>query len=160
MKTLIIYTTKYGCVQKVANILKSKLNGKVDSFNIIKENAPPLDEYDNIILGGSIYFGKIQKELTSFITENLSLLLKKRIGLFICAGAPDPQTRCKELESVFPSDLYNHALSKEIFGYSIDYQKLNFIDKLITKAVRGDKSNVSEIYEDRINNFAKVITAK
>ncbi|MFZ5639495.1 MAG: flavodoxin domain-containing protein [Bacillota bacterium] len=86
MRSLIIYATKYGCAEKAATILKSKMNGDVFLVNVMKEKVPGLDQYDNVILGGSIYIGKIQKALIKYIKSNLPSLLQKRVGLFICAG--------------------------------------------------------------------------
>ena len=61
MKTLIVYSSKHGTAEKSANILKSKLTGDVDVVNIMLFAPTNLDKYDNIILGGSIYIGKVQK---------------------------------------------------------------------------------------------------
>lgn len=160
MKSIIIYSTKYGSVEKAAKTLKSKMSGEVLLVNVIKETVPSLDEYDNVILGGSIYMGKTQKELTNYISKNLPLLMNKRIGLFICAGLPDPQARAKELASAFPPELYDHAVCKEILGHEINYEKINFFDKMVMKAVKGDKNSSSQFYEDKIDNFAKAIASK
>ncbi|MCX7709531.1 MAG: flavodoxin domain-containing protein [Clostridia bacterium] len=157
MKNIIIYATKYGSTEKAAKMLKSKLTGDVLLVNVLKEKVPSLEEYDQIILGGSIYMGRVQKELTEFIEKNLSLLLKKKVGLFICAGSPDPAARQKELETVFPAELYNHASTKELFGYELTFEKMGFLDKTITRAMKGDKNSVSELNEAAMERFAKVM---
>lgn len=157
MKSIIIYTTKHGYVEITVQVLESKMDGQVTSVNIMKENPPSLEEYDNVILGGSIYMGRIQKKMSDYISKNLPQLMSKRIGLFICAGSPDPKARVKELESAYPAELYNHAVTKEVFGYEINFEKLGFFEKLVMKAVTGDKSNISELCEDNIANFAKAM---
>ncbi len=160
MKSMVIYATKYGCTEKAAKILQSKLEGETLIVNIMKEKVPPLDSYDIVILGGSIYMGKIQKELTNYITGNLPVLLKKRTGLFLCAGSPKVEERAKELAAVFPSELYAHSIGKEVFGYEFNFEKLNFLDKIIMKAVKGDKSNPSDLSEEKIGSFAKAMALK
>lgn len=160
MKSMVIYATKYGCTEKAAKILQSKLEGETLLVNIMKEKVPPLDSHDTVILGGSIYMGKIQKELTNYITGNLPVLLKKRTGLFLCAGSPNVEERAKELAAVFPSELYAHSISKEVFGYEFNFEKLNFLDKIIMKAVKGDKGNPSDLSEEKISSFAKAISLK
>lgn len=157
MKSIIIYTTKHGSVEKASKYLSSRLDGEVLMVNLMKEEVPAFDGIDNVILAGSIYVGKIQKEMTDYVSKNLPELLKKQVGLFICAGSPQIEARYKELESSFPTELYNHAVSKDVFGYEILYEKLGFFERLIMKAVKGDKNSVSEFYEDRINAFAKAI---
>lgn len=160
MKSIIIYSTKYGCTEKTANMLKSYLNGDVQLVNIMKDSVPSLEEYDNVILGGSIYIGKIQKKLINYITENLPSLMKKRVGLFICAGNPQPEERVKELVSAFPSELYNHAIVKEALGYEICFRKLNFIDKKIMAMVKGNKEDSSELSEEKVKKFAGAMSGK
>lgn len=156
MRSLIIYATKYGCVEKAANILKSKLDGDVFIVNVMKEKVPNLDDYDNIILGGSIYAGKIQKTLTNYIKSNLPFLLHKRVGLFICAGEPEPK-RTKELEEAFPAELFNHAVAKDVFGYEFCYEKFNLLDKFIMRSIKGVTKSYSDLSKQKIESFAKAI---
>ncbi len=156
MKTIIVYTTKYGSVKKAAEILSSKLSGEVLQKNLTKEKAPDLKEFDNVILGGSIYIGKIQKTLTRYINANLPVLLQKNIGLFICAGEPEP-VRTRELEDSFPPELFNHAKAKEVFGHEFNYEKLNFLDKFIMRTVKKVTTSSSDLSEEKIENFANAI---
>lgn len=158
MNSIIIYATKYGCAEKSAKILASKMGGQVDLVNIMKEDVPSLDKYDNIIFGGSVYMGKAQKKLTDYTKANLQFLLNKKIGLFVCAGNPDIKMREKELEDSFPNELFTHAIIKEIFGYEIHYEKLSFIDKIIVRLMKGSSKNILELSEEKIENFAKVMS--
>lgn len=157
MKSLIIYATKYGCVEKAAKMLQSKMPGEVQLVNVGKEKVPSLQNYDTIILGGSIYIGKIQKKLTNYINNNLSTLLQKRIGLFICAGEPEP-VRSKELATAFPPELFNQALAKEVFGYEFDMEKINFLDKFIMRKVKGVTQSHFALSAENIDNFARAMS--
>lgn len=157
MKTIIIYSTKYGSVEKAAKMLKSELKGEVILVNIMKEKVPSIDEYDNVILGGSMYYFRIQGKLKSYMVKNLSSILKKRIGLFICAGAtPNSEDGKKEITASFPPELYNHAICKDLLGYEYNFSKMNFFERMIfAKIGNGDKSNKSEFYQKRIENFTR-----
>ena len=75
MKTIIVYSTKYGSVEKVALKIQEQLEGEV-SLAKAKDN-PDIKEYDSVVLGGSIYAGSIQKEMKVFIKSNQNELLKK-----------------------------------------------------------------------------------
>lgn len=160
MKTIIIYTTKYGSAENAATILKSKMEGEVKLVNLMKEEVPELDGYDNVVLGGSIYAGKIQKKLSKFVHKNLSILMKKRVGLFICAGEKEQEVREKELVNAFPNELSAYATCKEIFGYEIHYERLNFLEKKLVGAILGHKKGCSELSEDKIGSFAKGMLSK
>ena len=59
MKNLIVFITKYGSVEKSSQLLKGKLQGETTIVNLKKDSVPDLQDFDNIILGGSIYcFGR------------------------------------------------------------------------------------------------------
>ncbi|RLC55726.1 MAG: hypothetical protein DRH89_07105 [Candidatus Cloacimonadota bacterium] len=64
MKTAIIYMTKHGTTEKIAELLKSKLEpGQTQIFNLKKSKLIELDNYETIIIGGSIHVGSIPKKL-------------------------------------------------------------------------------------------------
>jgi menaquinone-dependent protoporphyrinogen oxidase len=154
--TIIIYATKHGSVENAVKLLKEKLYGEITIINIMNEEPPSLGEFENVILGGSIYVGKIQKRLSKYIENHLSELLTKQIGLFIC-GAQKDEVREQELIDSFPEALYKHALCKEIFGYEIHYNDMNFIEKNIVRTILGHKSDYSELSEANIERFAETI---
>ncbi|WP_155671232.1 flavodoxin domain-containing protein [Ornithinibacillus caprae] len=109
MNTIIIYATKHGTVEKAVSLLKRNLKGNIIIANVNK-HVPSLEIFDTVIIGGSIYYGKVQKELTQYMKKNSRLLLTKRLGLFLCAGHPNPQQRKIEMENAFPKEILEHAL--------------------------------------------------
>ena len=64
MKAAIVYATKYGCTKKCAEMLKTYLNGEADILSA-KSDKISLAQYDTVFIGGSVYMGKIQKEIGS-----------------------------------------------------------------------------------------------
>lgn len=153
MRTIIIYATKHGSAENAASMLKAWLEGEIQILNIMLEDVPNLAPYENVVLGGSIYMGKIQKKLAKYMAANLPILMKKRIGLFICAGEKE-EIRRRELETAFPIELYTHAVCKEIFGYEIHYEKLNFIEKKLASAILGHNQSYCNLSEEKIKSFA------
>jgi menaquinone-dependent protoporphyrinogen oxidase len=73
MSTLIIYASKHGSAEKCASELSKKLSGKVDLCNLKNGKMPELSQYTKVIIGGSIYVGKVQKEVSEFCLKNLDL---------------------------------------------------------------------------------------
>lgn len=155
MKTLILFATKYGSVEKVAKLIEKDLMGEVTLVNVKTDAVPNLESFDTIVIGGSIHVGQIQKTITKWIESNLQPLLKKRIGLFLCAGHVDPKMIEQELNSAFDKTLFEHAIVKEVLGYEMIYDDMNFFDKFIIKMVTKSKANRSEIKEEAIKQFAK-----
>ncbi|BCJ96327.1 flavodoxin [Anaerocolumna cellulosilytica] len=158
MKSIILYTTRYGCTAEVAKQIQGKLASDCKSINIVTERVPSLDPFDNIILGGSIYIGKIQKELTSFAISNLKELLSKNIGLYLCAGAPQEEELNKELLGAFPKELFEHAIAKDVLGYAFTFEKMRFLDRFIMKKIKGDVVSTTKYFDERIARFTQNFT--
>lgn len=154
MKTVIIYATKYGSAKKAAEKLKNKLSGDPLLINIDQDAVPPLAPFDTVVLGSSIYFGKINKQLTQYISRHESELLTKRLGLFICGGIPNEEELKKELENAFPSTLHEHATVETNFGYEINYDQLKLYERFIMKVIAKTKENTSNLSADAIERFA------
>lgn len=156
MKTLIVYATKQGTAKLVAEKLKTKLIGETELVDLNVNSPRNLIEYDNIILGGSIYIGKIQKQMKSFVEENLSLLLNKRVCVYICAAEKNEKLE-KELTDAFPEALLTKALFRDRVGESIDFNRLNFFNRMITKKVMGTTQSYVNIDEKKIDKIAKAL---
>ncbi|MBK1810583.1 flavodoxin [Clostridium sp. YIM B02505] len=157
MKSLIIYATKYGTVEKASNLIKDKMKGEVVMVNILKQEPPSTVEFDNIILGGSIYIGNIQKKLKQFAINHEEELLMKRVGLFICGGADKEEEKYKELKNAFPSKLFENAICKCQFGYEYKFEKLNFFEKAMIKKITGIKDSVYKLSEESIEKFTNIM---
>ena len=62
MNTVIIYMSKHGTTEKIAELIKSKLEpSKTQIFNLKKIRSIEFENYDIIIIGGSIHVGSIPK---------------------------------------------------------------------------------------------------
>ncbi|MFO7887767.1 MAG: flavodoxin domain-containing protein [Eubacteriales bacterium] len=155
MKTLIAYATKRGFTKKCAELLAEKLNGNIEIFDIKKSKNIDVENYKNIIIGGSVYMGKIRKEVPEFCNRNMDKLMDKNIGLFIC-GLAEGEVVKDELEACFPEKLSNHALTIDIFGGEYNFDKMNFIEKTIIKKVANTSENQEVLHIDKIEKFALV----
>jgi menaquinone-dependent protoporphyrinogen oxidase len=153
MNTLIAYGTKYGCAQKCAIELAKEFDGTVDLVNLKERGNVDLSGYDRVIIGGSAYIGKIQKEVTEFISANMNEILKKEVGLFIC-GMQEGDMIEKEIAENFPSELISKAKSVMNFGGEFNFKKMNFMEKAIIKKISKVSSDKSDIYHDNIKKLA------
>jgi menaquinone-dependent protoporphyrinogen oxidase len=137
-------------------MLVDKLQGEVELHNLKKTRDIDLSRYNKIVIGGSIYIGKIQKEVTEFSSSNLNALKEKKIGLFIC-GMQEEEVVEKELKDSFPDELYSSAVAKEVFGGEFIFKKMNFFERLIIKKVSKIDKDVSTVSEEKITRFAEVM---
>ncbi len=155
MKTLIVYASKHGSAEKAANKLYQNLEDEKEIVNIQENSKPFIENFDTIIIGGSIYGGKIQKEIQKFIEDNLKTLLSKKIGLYLCCGIEKDFE--KQLENSIPEKLLGHTSVVGYFGYEYNTDKMNFLEKTMVKFVAKDKAGKSNIYEKNIEKFAEEI---
>ena len=155
MRTLIVYATKHGFAEKCSKLLKDKLSGEVTTVNIKKDTLPNLSSFDKIVIGGSIYMGRIQKEINEFCTENLDVLKDKKLGLFICCMLKENIE--VSINNSFPEVLLTHASVKEAFGGEFILKNMNFLERFMAKAVSKTKNDVSNISEENINKFIQIM---
>jgi len=156
MKVLILFTTKYGSVEKCALQLQKLLQTDTDVVNLRTESVPELDNYDLLILGGSIYVGKLQKEMTEFISNKIEKLMTKRIGLFVnCSDTSD--RRFQQFRKAFTERLYDHAILKSIFGDEVNYEKYTWLEKIAMFLIKGVTKSYSNLDQEEISRFAENI---
>lgn len=160
MKVIIIYATKYGSTEETAKRIRSQLGAGAELCNVMTGDVPPLDGFDTVVLGGSIYAGKLQKQMTGYVDRHLPELLRKRVGIFLCAAQQTEETRLKELETAFPAQLLQHACVKDVLGFAFDFQKMGFLEKAIIKKIKGDDHSMAVYYDDKIAQFAKTVTSE
>lgn len=166
METVIIYATKYGCTEKYAKSLSEQIKGKVELLNIKNNKEIDLTKYEKIIIGGSIYMGRIQKEVKELCVKNIDELKDKKLGFFICCMQKE-EIAVKQLNESFPEELLINAIDKKIFTGELKISKMGFFDRLITKMVaksdnddfpKVDKDkDVSFINEEKVSVFAKAM---
>ena len=156
MKTLIAYSSKYGCTEKCARGLSEKLSGETDLLNLKAGKPADLSRYDRVIVGGSVYMGKIQKRVSDFCIKNMDQLKSKKLGLFICCMAEGKDAE-DELKRVFPQELLQAAAVADYFGGEFIFKKMNPAYRMIIKKVAKTDRDVSNIRGENINRFAHLM---
>lgn len=151
MKTLIVYASKYGCVKKCCEEIRLKHNRDIDIVEIDTVGDVNLTNYNNIIIGCSVYIGSVQKNIKNFCKKNLSLLLNKPMSLFVCCLFEDQLNDV--LTKNFPSELLKHAKSIKSFKGEIKYEKLQLLDKVVYKALAKTMDLDCEINYKAVNEF-------
>ena len=155
MNTLIAYSTTLGCTEQCASKLKDDLGNGVEMVRISRRRRYNLEQYDTIIIGGSIHEGMIQRSVYKFCEHNLEVLLKLQVGLFVCCMDPDANEQ-ELIDRAFPEKLVKHALSSGFFGGELNIKKMNLLQKIMTrKAARLQKE--PEIDFQKILDFARKI---
>ena len=157
MKTAICYASKTGTTKECAELLKKQLPDAV-LCDIEKEKIT-LEQYDCVIVGGSIRMGRLHKAAAKFIGDNKAALMNKKCAFFICCGFPD------QAETFFVQNIDKELLEKSIcaasFGGKMELDKLKGFDKFIAKAVgntmKDDPNKIPKILPENIKAFAETM---
>lgn len=147
MKTLIVYASKYGCTKECANLLKDRLQGEV-TVSTVDDCRHDLRQFDAILVGGSVYMGKIQKSITRFCKKNERVLLQKKLGLF--ASCYTPIDTEGYLETLFPQNLLTHAVYATLVGGKMDYDKMNVAYRKLFQSLKKIEGFRAEFVEPEI----------
>ncbi len=159
MKIAIIYCSNHGTTEKVAFLIAEKQKeNEVDIINLLKTPNPAILEYDRVIIGGSIHFGAIQKQVKRFCDYNEAILTQKELGLFICCMLDEQRT--VQFENAFSEKLKRHSRANRCFGGELLFEKMNFLEKLIMRKVAKTNDAVSHIDFTAIDSFVNDLNYK
>lgn len=151
--TAIVYMSKHGTTQKVALLMEELLKEeKVTLVNLEEQEPIDLSGCDRVIIGGSVHMGKIQKEIQAFCMKNLPLLKSKSLGLFLCCMYEGVEAE-EQFDFAFPDELRAVAKSKALMGYELYFDRMNFIEKAMTKKITGLQEFTSHIHHEELTRF-------
>ena len=130
MKGIVIYKSKYGATKQYADWLGDLLHiPSVFSDHFHKES---LSDYDFIILGSSVYIGKLL--IRDWLVQNLNRFQPIKVFLFIVGGT-DPGEKDKTDKIVkdnLPGELKNHFEIYFLRG-RLKRNTLTWSDRLLLK---------------------------
>ena len=158
MKALIVYRSKYGAAAQCAAEISQKLNAECDVVDL-KTADPDPKPYDIVVIGGSIYAGRIQKDVRKYCEKHKDLLRHTVVGCYISCLYTDDKAR-EELEGNYPDWLKAHATTLEWLGGNALLSKMNKIDKFLYMKIAGVAEDVRNIREERITGFCDALNAK
>lgn len=158
MKTAIIYRSHHGTTEKVALMLSEEFGKDSTSlFNLKTEKTIDLDSYDQVIIGGSIHAGNVQNKVKEFCKNNMATLLEKPLGLFL--SCMEEEKAQEQFDQAYPELLRLHAKSCKLTGGEFNFDRMNFLEKMIIKKISGIKESVSKIDENKIKEFVEEMSS-
>lgn len=149
MRTLIIYATKYGSTKKCTDILKGFLQGEITVARVNQDKID-LKQYDNIIIGGPVYMGKMNSHISSFCRRHERQLLTKRLALFACCYTPSEDT--EYLKRLFPKQLLDHSVYTTTVGGIMDYDNMNVFHRKLFQSLKKIDGFNKEFKEPQIRS--------
>ena len=133
MKTIIIYTTKSGASKECAEALGSCLPGTTicDAAGTL----PDLLSFDTIILGSGVRMGKIYNPMRQLIKNNLKLLQRKKVSIYLCNAYPEGLD--KVVAQNIPDQLIDSATQIVTLGGKPPFRKTTLDEWLNRSAFQG-----------------------
>ena len=170
--TLIIFSSTDGQTQKICKRIMEFEKNKNDSLivSISEARNTDLSQFQRIIIGASIRYGKHKPDLYNFIESNIDEISNKENAFFsvnVVARKPEkntPNTNPYMKKFLFKTPWKPKSLA--VFAGKIDYPKYNFIDKHMIRFImwmtKGptDTKNTYEFTDwSKVDSFAvKVIS--
>ena len=169
-KYLFLYSTTDGHTKRICeyigNILKQQNHAiKIEPISL---ELKKLSEYDAIILGASIRYGKHQKSVFNFINKHKDLLETKKSAFFsvnVVARKSEknsPNTNPYMKKFLKTSRWTPNKLG--VFAGKVDYPSYKFFDKYIIRMIMWitkGPTDISQSYEFTdwkvVENFAKTL---
>ena len=173
-KFLIIYSSTDGHTKIICERIKNFLTdgNLVELISLEDSKKVNLSNFEKIIIGASIRYGKHSKELYKFINLNKNILDQKKSAFFsVNVVARKPEKNTAETNPYINKFL---KISKwkpnkiSVFAGKVDYPNYNFYDKYIIKFImfitKGptdtsqsyeftDWSKIDEFSEELKNNY-------
>lgn len=159
MKSVVVYVSRQGCCEKSAVMLLRRLGEQATMVDLDTNKGLDLAPYDTVIIGGPIYYGRMEGLVRRFCRQHLETLLQKRLGLFICC-MESGERALDELQEAFPPELLSHATATGYFGGEIALERLNFVERFMVRSIAKVDHNISTLSEERIARFLEQLQAR
>ena len=139
---LIIYSSTDGHTLKICKRLRSVIEQQEHQIVLVSINdaqLTDLEQFDKIVIGASIRYGKHRPQVYDFIKRNIDVLNRKPNAFFsvnIVARKPEknrPETNpyIKKFLKITPWQPKELA----VFAGKIDYPKYSFLDRHIIRLI-------------------------
>ena len=183
MKTLIVYSTRYGATQGTANEIARILqeeNFEVKIVNAKEEKVNDISEYGLVVVGSGMSLGNWGSDAEDFLKKFSKKFENKKIALFISSLRPVEEKegktgRVARTRKVGLDDkilkYHLNPIMIGFFGGILDYNKMNFLTRKTMELgyksqlqKNGFKEVESGVYDlrnwDEIQSWAKELAQK
>ncbi|MCT4641182.1 MAG: menaquinone-dependent protoporphyrinogen IX dehydrogenase, partial [Bacteriovoracaceae bacterium] len=141
-KAIILYSTTDEHTIKISKKIKSTMENNQHIVNLLPITcaySTNLNNYDKIIIGASIRYGKHHKEIFDFISKNKNILNNKISAFFsVNLVARKLNKNTPETNPYIQKFLSKTSWNPDkiaVFPGKIDYQKYNILNRIIIRFI-------------------------
>ncbi len=134
MRILIGYASKTGTAKACAEMLCEELKGQDVTVADLDIQRPSPCEYDVVILGSSVRFGRARQSLRTYLQEHGAALCEMPHALFLCCGFGHEFERY--VQNIFDKLLLDSAFAALNFGGLLKLERASVAEKMFLRWVR------------------------
>ena len=160
---ILIYSSTDGQTFRISEYVKEKCKANI-SFElkpICDVKNISLNEYEIIIIGASIRYGKHSSEIAKLVKDNLDVFNNKKTAFFSVNAVARKPGKDLSFNNPYVIKFLNKTKWKPniaaVFAGKIDYPKYKFIEKMIIRFIMfitKGPTDISKSYE--FTNWLKV----
>jgi len=169
-KTLILYATTDGHTRKICDRLQQVIEEQGDQVQLLQIDQPHPDlmQFDKIVVGASIRYGKHSKLIYAFVKKNKQLLDSKPNAFFsvnVVARKPEKnQPDTNPYLKKFLGQIEWQPKQLAVFGGNLDYPGCRYLDRQMirlimwmTKGPTAPDTVIDYTDWDQVEAFGRVI---
>jgi menaquinone-dependent protoporphyrinogen oxidase len=159
MKTLVVYDTKHGATEEVAERIAKAIRDRgaeAEILDLRKKAAEkvPLEGFSTVALGGPFYMGRWSRRASAFATAR-EAELKGKLFAFFSLGT-DEKLGIAAAKAALPPSLAAKARSAH-FGGRVDIAKLGGFERFIVRMVSGKAEDFSTLDLEAASAFGAAL---
>lgn len=170
-KALLLFSTREGQTKKILERIQDNLDGyECDWLNIHEQPQVNFADYERVVIGASIRYGHLNKNLYAFIQSNLPQLEQNKVA-FICVNLTarkEEQLKDTPEGSAYIKTFLGKSPWKPeligVFAGALRYPRYGFFDKFMIRLIMsmtGGETDTSKEVEytnwNKVEKFAESI---
>ncbi|OGS37682.1 MAG: hypothetical protein A2293_07520 [Elusimicrobia bacterium RIFOXYB2_FULL_49_7] len=155
-KILVVYASRHGATESCAKRIHAALGENAVLHNLADAVKVSIQEYDFVILGGSIHAGTIQKKVRQFLRQQFIAMMQKKVALFLCC-MEEGDKAAEQFKKAFPEPLIKKAVAIGLLGGVFDFEKMNMFESFLVKKIAKVDKSVSKLSEENLQRFIEEI---
>jgi menaquinone-dependent protoporphyrinogen IX oxidase len=183
MKTLLVYSTRYGGTagtsEEIARIL-SEEGFKVKIVNAKEEKVKDISEFEFIIVGGGLQMSRWTSETEDFLKTFQRELAQRKVAIFVSSAMKsvfEREEKKEDLEKTRkmflddrPAKYGLKPIAVGLFGGIVDYNRMGLIERRAFSSMKarfeaaGFKETKPGVYDtrdwDEIRDWARKLVLK
>jgi menaquinone-dependent protoporphyrinogen IX oxidase len=146
LKILILYDSKHGFTEHCLGLLAGNLPAGADLWPVASRPGVPVwSDYDAILFGGPVYFGRWAPRVTAFVERHATeVAARPSLGAFVVSLSPKAAA-LRYFSKTLPTTFKGRLGHVACFGGAIRWKDLSWWERLVVKRSRGFETDVGNL---------------